>query len=1149
MKRLVALLSAAILAVSPVQGQLSWVYASDDVVEVTDGDAADAGSQDTGGQDTTLQGDEYEAAPAGEDSGTAVNQPSDTGTAGTDTNLYADDDNGGEVPLNSASAGEPEAVTDSRSEMVVAAESDTDESESYTVTYDPNGGSWDEDGTDSDSRTAAIKKGNPADYYGNPVRKGFAVAGWSTDRNAEEPEITALWQYVPTGDVTLYAVWKEAWTVTLDPNGGSWDEDGTDSDSRTAAIKKGNPADYYGNPVRKGFAVAGWSTERNAEEPEITALWQYVPTGDVTLYAVWTEAWTVTLDPNGGSWPGNLTDTEPSAIAIAKGDRLYFGYLLYRKGYAVVGWSTDKDAQEPEFSNQGNYVPTGDVTLYAVWKEAWTMTCDPNGGYWYGNVTETDPLSFAVAKGKSYDDNLQPDQNGSAIVGWSTDRNAEEPEITDLSQYVPTGDVTLYAVWKEAWTVTLDPNGGYWGEESKTGTIPFTVAKGDTASRYFHPDRSGLAFAGWSTDRNAKEPDIKDLKTFVPASDVTLYAVWKDAWTITFYPNYETDNDPYVVEVMKGCSVGDDLANRRAKENCICIGWSTDPNATEPEIKAEELIDYIPASDMSLYAVLKEGWKIYFDPTGGSWSMDDNKEADYIYRGVLKGDTIGEPPTPYRKGYSLAGWSIDFNNFIAKTPEISADEAASYIPTKDLYLLATWTLDTEKEPKVEYQTHVQSIGWQNLVSDGETAGTTGQALQLEAIRIKVEGGSSGGVKYQTLVQQDGWNNWVSDGADSGTVGQSKHLEAIRIRLKDDLEKQYDVYYRVRAEHFGWMDWAKDGEAAGTSGYSYCLEGIQIRLVKKGGEAPGSTATPYRSMPTVSYQTHVQSQGWQEEVSNGAVSGTVGKSLRLEGIKIRTSGSDVSGGITYKTHVQTYGWQNWVTDDALSGTTGESKRLEAIQIKLTGELANEFDVYYRVHAQHFGWMGWAKNGASAGTAGYSYRLEGIQIQIVPKGGKAPGSTATPYRAMPKIYYQTHVQKQGWQAEVSSGAISGTVGQSLRLEGIKIRTSGSDVSGGITYKTHVQTYGWQRWVADGALSGTIGQSKRLEAIQMKLTGALANEFDVYYRVHAQHFGWMGWAKNGASAGTAGYAYRLEGIQIQLVPKGQSAPSGGGRAFRQK
>ena len=92
------------------------------------------------------------------------------------------------------------------------------------MTYDPNGGNWDEDGTDSDSRTAAIKKGNPADDFGNPVRKGFAVAGWSTERNAEEPEVTDLRQYVPTGDVTLYAVWKEAWTVTLDPNGGTGQE-------------------------------------------------------------------------------------------------------------------------------------------------------------------------------------------------------------------------------------------------------------------------------------------------------------------------------------------------------------------------------------------------------------------------------------------------------------------------------------------------------------------------------------------------------------------------------------------------------------------------------------------------------------------------------------------------------------------------------------------------------------------------------------------------------------------------------------------------------------------------------------------------------------------------------------------------------------
>ena len=83
----------------------------------------------------------------------------------------------------------------------------------------------------------------------------------------------------------------------------------------------------------------------------------------------------------------------------------------------------------------------------------------------------------------------------------------------------------------------------------------------------------------------------------------------------------------------------------------------------------------------------------------------------------------------------------------------------------------------------------------------------------------------------------------------------------------------------------------------------------------------------------------------------------------------------------------------------------------------------------------------------------------------------------------------------------------------------------------------------------MSGTSGQSKRLESIRIKLTGEMAEHYDVYYRVHAQEFGWMGWASNGQAAGTAGYSYRLEAIQIQLVPKGEAAPGSTNNAFRQK
>ena len=106
--------------------------------------------------------------------------------------------------------------------------------------------------------------------------------------------------------------------------------------------------------------------------------------------------------------------------------------------------------------------------------------------------------------------------------------------------------------------------------------------------------------------------------------------------------------------------------------------------------------------------------------------------------------------------------------------------------------------------------------------------------------------------------------------------------------------------------------------------------------------------------------------------------------------------------------------------------------------------------------------------------------------------------------------------------------------------------SAYSGSISYRTHVETYGWQDYVIGNAISGTMGESKRLEAIEIKLSGEIAEHYDVYYRVHAQDFGWLGWTKNGSSAGTAGLAKRLESIQIKLVPKGLAAPGNTANAY---
>lgn len=137
------------------------------------------------------------------------------------------------------------------------------------------------------------------------------------------------------------------------------------------------------------------------------------------------------------------------------------------------------------------------------------------------------------------------------------------------------------------------------------------------------------------------------------------------------------------------------------------------------------------------------------------------------------------------------------------------------------------------------------------------------------------------------------------------------------------------------------------------------------------------------------------------------------------------------------------------------------------------------------------------------------------------------------ANPSISYSTHIQNIGWQGFVSDGAMSGTSGQGLRLEGIKINLTG--VNGGVRYKTHIQNIGWEtEWKSDGTMSGSSGQGLRLEAICIELYGDVAISYDVYYKTHVQDYGWQGWVKNGELSGTSSLGKRLEGIEIKLVAK---------------
>ncbi|MBR6014181.1 MAG: Ig domain-containing protein [Selenomonadaceae bacterium] len=140
---------------------------------------------------------------------------------------------------------------------------------------------------------------------------------------------------------------------------------------------------------------------------------------------------------------------------------------------------------------------------------------------------------------------------------------------------------------------------------------------------------------------------------------------------------------------------------------------------------------------------------------------------------------------------------------------------------------------TSAEVQFYYQAHVQNYGWRPNVQGGEVAGSVGEGLRMEALRIIMTDNSRNMIQYCAHVENYGWLDWQYSGGIAGTVGRGLRMEAVRIRLEPYYAKYFDVYYRTHVENGGWLGWAKNGEPAGTAGASLRMEAVQISLVPRG----------------------------------------------------------------------------------------------------------------------------------------------------------------------------------------------------------------------------------------------------------------------------------------------------------------------------
>lgn len=97
--------------------------------------------------------------------------------------------------------------------------------------------------------------------------------------------------------------------------------------------------------------------------------------------------------------------------------------------------------------------------------------------------------------------------------------------------------------------------------------------------------------------------------------------------------------------------------------------------------------------------------------------------------------------------------------------------------------LEAFALSVDYVP-IRYRSHIQNIGWEGAPerSNGIVSGTVGQALRIEAVRIRAENGGKYGFKYRVHFLGGTWSSYSYSAQLAGTVGQGRAIDVIEVQI-------------------------------------------------------------------------------------------------------------------------------------------------------------------------------------------------------------------------------------------------------------------------------------------------------------------------------------------------------------------------------
>lgn len=153
---------------------------------------------------------------------------------------------------------------------------------------------------------------------------------------------------------------------------------------------------------------------------------------------------------------------------------------------------------------------------------------EPNGGDGYVAPIQTDGAVTIPDNGFT--------RSGYAFAGWNTAPDGSGTSYTVGQSVTISANLTLYAIWARQYVVSFEANGG-------TGTVATITSTSATITLPANAfSRSGYRYDRWSTTADGSGTSYAPGQTITVSSDLVLYAVWIQQFTVRYSKKWQGDN-------------------------------------------------------------------------------------------------------------------------------------------------------------------------------------------------------------------------------------------------------------------------------------------------------------------------------------------------------------------------------------------------------------------------------------------------------------------------------------------------------------------------------------------------------------------------------------------------------------------------------